>query len=124
MLASTGRKTEFGVVWKARSPRIGSLIRRPRSSSNNRRLEPLLPARNAPFTSPYIMMTGKTAPPFQGSIIGHGAYRYRVDKLWSQADPATTPVNNCHEMVQVSDGRLFMLTDEVRNNMLIYDKTG
>ncbi|MDB6016314.1 MAG: repeat protein [Pedosphaera sp.] len=70
------------------------------------------------------MTTDKTAPPFQGSIIGHGAYRYRVDKLWSQADPATTPVNNCHEMVQVSGGRLFMLTDEVRNNMLIYDKSG
>jgi hypothetical protein len=70
------------------------------------------------------MTTDKTAPPFHGSIIGHGAYRYRVDKLWSQADPAMTPVNNCHEMVQVSDGRLFMLTDEIRNNMLIYDKSG
>jgi hypothetical protein len=57
-------------------------------------------------------------------ILGHGNYRYRLDREWSRADPLKTPVQNCHEMVQVSDGRLFLLTDEARNNMLVYDTSG
>ena len=76
------------------------------------------------LAAPYILATDKTAPPFHGAIIGHGEHRYRVDKLWSQADPANAPVSNCHEMVQVADGRLFLLTDNQRNNMLIYATDG
>ena len=73
---------------------------------------------------PHLRADDKSAPAFHGAIIGHGEHRYRVDKLWSQADPQKTPVNNCHEMVQAKDGRLFLLTDNVRNNVLIYAKTG
>jgi peptidylamidoglycolate lyase len=76
------------------------------------------------FPFPYVQAADKTAPEFHGAVIGHGTHRYRVDKLWSQADAAKVPVNNCHEMVQVRDGRLFMLTDQAKNNMLIYDKKG
>ncbi|MEI6872849.1 MAG: 6-bladed beta-propeller [Verrucomicrobiota bacterium] len=76
------------------------------------------------LAAPFIRASEKSAPDFHGAIIGHGAFRYRVDKLWSQADPLQTPVNNCHEMVQVRDGRLFLLTDQVRNNVLIYAKSG
>jgi len=60
----------------------------------------------------------------QQEIIGHGQFRYRVDTAWSKADPATHPVNNCHEMVQVPDGRLFMITDHLDNNILIYNTDG
>lgn len=56
--------------------------------------------------------------------MGHGAFRYRVDKLWSQADPTKTPVKDCHEMVQSADGRLFLLTNHKQNNVLIYDVKG
>ncbi len=73
---------------------------------------------------PYVRASDKTAPEFHGEIIGHGTHRYRVDMLWSKADPAKVPVNNCHEMVQVRDGRLFLLTDDARNNILIYSKDG
>ena len=59
-----------------------------------------------------------------GEIIGHGEFRYRVDKNWSRLDPAQYPVNDCHEMVQVSDGRLFLLTNHRKNNVLIYDTEG
>jgi len=34
------------------------------------------------------------------------------------------PVNDCHEMVQDSKGRILLLTNETRNNVLIYDKNG
>lgn len=57
-------------------------------------------------------------------VIGHGGFRYRVDKLWSKADPGKFPVRDCHEMVQAGDGRLFLVTNEPRNNVLIYAKTG
>jgi hypothetical protein len=73
---------------------------------------------------PYLRAQSKTAPEFHGEIVGHGAFRYRVDKLWSQADPAKTPVKDCHEMVQAADGRLFLLTNHKQNNVLIYDVKG
>ena len=83
-----------------------------------------LTATAATFAAPSILAQSKTAPEFHGTIVGHGAHRYRVDKLWSKADAAKTPVNNCHEMVQVRDGRLFLLTDQAKNNILIYSKSG
>ena len=57
-------------------------------------------------------------------VVGHGGFRYRVDTAWSKADPAKYPVNDCHEMVQAADGRLFMLTNHKQNNVLVYDVSG
>lgn len=75
-------------------------------------------------SAPYVHADSKTAPEFHGAIIGHGGFRYRVDKLWSQADPAKYPVKDCHEMVQAADGRLFLLTNHAKNNVLIYSTSG
>lgn len=61
---------------------------------------------------------------YQGEIIGHGDFKYKVDKHWCKADPKKYPVRNCHEMVQVPDGRLFLFTDEPKNNMLIFSTEG
>jgi peptidylamidoglycolate lyase len=94
------------------------------SATRREFLATTLAATAAAFSAPAIRAQSKTAPEFHGAVVGHGAHRYRVDKLWSQADPARTPVNNCHEMVQVRDGRLFLLTDNVKNNVLIYSKAG
>jgi hypothetical protein len=58
------------------------------------------------------------------NIIGHGNYKYRVNKEWGNLDPAKAPVLNCHEMVLDSSGRLIMITDEIKNNIIIYDKSG
>lgn len=58
------------------------------------------------------------------ALIGHGSFRYRVDTGWSKADPEKYPVNDCHEMVQSNDGRLFLLTNHAQNNVLIYDVSG
>ncbi|MEL7532756.1 MAG: 6-bladed beta-propeller [Bacteroidota bacterium] len=57
-------------------------------------------------------------------IIGHGSHKYRVQRSWGDLDPSKTPVNNCHEMVMDSKGRMIMVTDETKNNILIYDKSG
>ena len=66
----------------------------------------------------------KTAAEFHDPVIGHGDRRYRVDKLWCKADPAKLPVQDCHEMVQSGDGRLFLLTNHPQNNVLIFDRQG
>ena len=57
-------------------------------------------------------------------IYGHGNMRFRMDNTWSKADPMKNPVNDCHEMVQDSKGRILLLTNETKNNVLIYNKKG
>lgn len=63
-------------------------------------------------------------PMLEEEIIGHGKFRYRVHKNWGNLDPAKTPVKNCHEMVMDKKGRLIMVTDETKNNIIIYDRSG
>ncbi|MFC5409282.1 6-bladed beta-propeller [Larkinella bovis] len=60
----------------------------------------------------------------EAPVIGHSTYQYRVFPDWGKLDPVTHPVNDCHEMVIDASGRLFLLTNEVRNNILIYDRSG
>ncbi|HAD10964.1 MAG TPA: 6-bladed beta-propeller [Saprospirales bacterium] len=60
----------------------------------------------------------------QGVVLGHNQKKYKISTRWSQADVARNPVNDCHEMVQDSPGRILLLTNETRNNVLIYDKNG
>ncbi len=78
----------------------------------------------AALAAPYIRAQSKTAPNFHGSSIGHGGFRYRVDKLWCKADKSTHPVKDCHEMVQSADGRLFLVTNHKQNNVIIFDVDG
>lgn len=83
----------------------------------------------ATATSSAFLMPGFTVniiskPPLGDEVIGHGDYRYRVQTEWGDLDPDKTPVNNCHEMVQDARGRLVMVGDETRNNVLIYDTSG
>lgn len=57
-------------------------------------------------------------------VIGHNHYRYRLIADWSKADPVKFPVNDCHEMVIDSKGRIILLTNETKNNILIFSKDG
>jgi hypothetical protein len=79
-------------------------------------------ATGAAFTAPVFNIISK--PLMAEEIIGHGDYRYRVHKSWGNLDPSTTPVKNCHEMVMDRKGRLIMVTDETKNNIIIYDRSG
>jgi hypothetical protein len=71
---------------------------------------------------PFYILHAK--PKADGEIIGHGTHRYRVHQGWGNLDASKFPVNNCHEMVEDSKGRLIMVGDEVKNNILIYDRSG
>ncbi|MEO6720745.1 MAG: 6-bladed beta-propeller [Ferruginibacter sp.] len=57
-------------------------------------------------------------------VLGHNNKRYKINTKWSQADVSRYPVNDCHEMVQDQKGRILLLTNETKNNVLIYDKAG
>src|ERR1700712_366782 len=57
-------------------------------------------------------------------IIGHQPYQYKVIAGWGVLHEKQYPVKDCHEMVMDSKGRLFMLTNETRNNILIYNRDG
>jgi hypothetical protein len=60
----------------------------------------------------------------ENPIIGHGDFRYRVDKKWGIQDPTQFPVNDCHEMILDKKNRIFMTTTHPKNNILIYDRGG
>jgi peptidylamidoglycolate lyase len=57
-------------------------------------------------------------------ILGQGNKRYRLDTKWGELDPAKYPVKDCHEMVQDRSGRILLLTNETKNNVIFYDKKG
>lgn len=56
--------------------------------------------------------------------MGHGDFKYRLNKEWGKLEYSNWPVKNCHEMVMDSLGRLILITDHTRNNIIIYDKSG
>ena len=60
----------------------------------------------------------------QETILGHNNKRYRINTKWSQLNAAQYPVKDCHEMVQDQQGRIILLTNETKNNVILYDKSG
>jgi 6-bladed beta-propeller len=76
----------------------------------------------AAFSLPAFNILRK--PELSDEVIGHGDFRYKVHKAWGNLDPAKTPVKNCHEMVMDKKGRLIMVTDETKNNIIVYDQSG
>ena len=56
-------------------------------------------------------------------MLGQGEYRYRAVPRLGRAG-WQTPVNDCHGMVEDKRGRILLLTNESRNNVIIYDKGG
>jgi hypothetical protein len=58
------------------------------------------------------------------TVIGHGTHRYRVVPGWGQLDPAKTPLLDAHEMAMDRRGRIILLTNDVANNVIVYDKAG
>ncbi len=57
-------------------------------------------------------------------ITGHQQHQYSVDKNWAKLDAGRYPVNDCHEMVIDSLHRLYLLTNDTRNNILVFDLEG
>src|SRR5438128_12034169 len=77
-------------------------------------------AATAMFLSPSIFSSAKK----EDIILGHNNKRYRINTRWSKADAMQYPVKDCHEMIQDKKGRILLLTNETKNNVLIYDRSG
>ena len=60
----------------------------------------------------------------EGELLGHASHRYKVVKNWGVLDAGKVPVNDCHEMVQDKMGRIILLTNETKNNVIVYNKDG
>ena len=58
----------------------------------------------------------------KGPVYGHNGMQYRMDAKWGALHPAKYPVNDCHEMVQDKKGRIILLTNETKNNVIVYTK--
>jgi hypothetical protein len=60
----------------------------------------------------------------KGPIYGQNEMQFRLNTKWGALNPDKTPVNDCHEMVQDSKGHILLLTNETKNNIIIYNKSG
>ena len=56
----------------------------------------------------------------KGKVYGYNNMQYTLDTQWSRCDKDKYPVNDCHEMVQDKKGRIILLTNETKNNILVY----
>lgn len=75
--------------------------------------------------SVWVQKVSGAPNPLTETIIGHGKFRYRVQKDWvAPGQGRHHPILNCHEMIQVRDGRLFMIGDHESNQMLVYKTDG
>ncbi|MEE9361560.1 MAG: 6-bladed beta-propeller [Cellulophaga sp.] len=61
---------------------------------------------------------------YKDTVIGHGTHQYKIDLNWGALNSSYYPVNDCHEMVQDSKGRIILLTNHTKNNIIIYDRSG
>ncbi len=57
-------------------------------------------------------------------IFGQNEKQYSLDQNWVKATPNNLPVKDCHEMVQTSQGNILLLTNETKNNLISFDKSG
>ena len=72
----------------------------------------------AAIAAPFVARAQVNSP-----ILGQGDFRYRVVPGWGQLDEMT-PVDNCHGIVCDRAGNIILLTDDPRNNFIIYDPQG
>lgn len=59
-----------------------------------------------------------------GEILGQGQFRYRAHRLWGLLDREKYPVKDCHGICEDRNGRIVLLTNDTRNNLIAYDKSG
>ncbi|GAB3952523.1 peptidylglycine monooxygenase-like protein [Spirosoma harenae] len=76
------------------------------------------------LVAPTILSANPYKKSVESAVIGHNGFRYRAVPGWGVLDAGKNPVNDCHEMVLDSQGRIILLTNETKNNILIYDKSG
>ena len=80
--------------------------------------------RNSTLSAVGLIITKDLFSMNKGTIYGHNEMTYTMNAEWGTLNPEKTPVNDCHEMVQDSKGRILLLTNETKNNVIIYNKSG
>ena len=63
-------------------------------------------------------------PLMADDILGHNGIHYKQVKNWGQDNLKKVHIKNCQGMVTDSKGRLILLTDDPRNNIIIFDTEG
>jgi hypothetical protein len=80
--------------------------------------------RNAGLITASLPLTKDVLAHGSQQLYGHNNMRYALDTRWSKADPLKNPVNDCHEMVQDAKGNILLLTNETKNNILVFNTSG
>ena len=57
-------------------------------------------------------------------VYGFNDMKYTLDTAWAKTNASGFVVNDCHEMVQDSKGRIILLTNETKNNILTFNTDG
>ncbi len=80
--------------------------------------------KNTAFTAAGLIISKDLFSKPKGKVYGHNEMTYRLHTEWGALNPNKTPVNDCHEMIQDVKGRILLLTNETKNNIIIYNKSG
>ena len=59
----------------------------------------------------------------ESPVLGQGDFRYRVVPGWGDLGEGT-PVNDCHGLAVDREGHIVLLTNETKNNVIVYDRKG
>ncbi len=59
-----------------------------------------------------------------GEVLGQAPFRYRSQRRWGELDRAKYPVKDCHSIAKDGKGRIILLTNDTRNNLIAYEKSG
>ena len=57
-------------------------------------------------------------------LLGQGAFQYRANRYWGRLDRQRYPVSDCHGICEDRAGRIVMLTNDTRNNLIAYSRAG
>jgi hypothetical protein len=57
-------------------------------------------------------------------ILGQGAFQYHANRYWGRLDRQRYPVADCHGICEDRAGRIVMLTNDTRNNLIAYTRSG
>ena len=80
--------------------------------------------KNSALSAVGLIITKDLFSSSKAPVYGHNEKTYTLNAQWGALNPEITPVNDCHEMVQDSKGRILLLTNETKNNVIIYNKSG
>ena len=80
--------------------------------------------KNVSIVSMGLFINKKNNSVKNSPVYGHNNMTYTLNTEWGNLNPSQTPVNDCHEMVQDSKGRIVLLTNETKNNVIVYNTSG